>query len=559
MPKPGGDPTSYRTGGDAIVETLLAWGVRRVFTCPGTTEVAFLDATLDSPELQIVLTPHESVAVAAADGYARASGEPAVAYLHTHVGLSNGLPHLYAASLAHSPVVVLNGLKPALILAHGGFTALPDTGRLAAPFVKRTWQSLTADGIPADVGRALQVATSGPTGPTWVGLSQDLVSAECAAPVTPPERYRPRARTAPDPERIGAAAALLGRARRPVLVAGGDVGRHGGAGELAALAEKLGAPVMHEEQRGFERVAVRGDHPHYAGFYSADRASVQDSDLLVFLGCRCFHEFDVPARPDVPPGVETVHTHTDPALVGAVYGTDVDVVGDEQLVIAALLAALPEGGPSAADRAGHLEAARAEHAANRARPFQDAPEGYTTVDRVAAALAEVVDADTTVVDDATTSAGALLRALTLTEDQWFGTSSGSLGWGTAAALGVKLARPDRHVVVVAGDGAFQFGPQAVWVSAHYQIPVTYVVVNNGSYAAVADGLRRYGGRAAARGSYPGADISGIDIATVARGYGATAERIHDTSELGALVTKARRSPGPTLIEVMTDPDALPVR
>src|SRR6185312_13327309 len=114
-----------RTGGHAVLETLLAWGIRRVFTCPGSTEAAFLDATVDSPEFDVVLTPHESVAVSAADGYARATGEPAVAYLHTHVGLANALSHLYAARLARSPLVVLTGLKPAQIQAHRGFTSLP--------------------------------------------------------------------------------------------------------------------------------------------------------------------------------------------------------------------------------------------------------------------------------------------------------------------------------------------------------------------------------------------------------------------------------------------------
>jgi thiamine pyrophosphate-dependent acetolactate synthase large subunit-like protein len=112
------------------------------------------------------------------------------------------------------------------------------------------------------------------------------------------------------------------------------------------------------------------------------------------------------------------------------------------------------------------------------------------------------------------------------------------------------------VVAVLGDGAFQFGPQGLWVAARYQIPVTYVVINNESYAAVAAALRRYGGTAVERQEFPGKDLSGIDVAAIARGYGLYAQRLHHASELGEAMAKAKAHPGPSLIEIMTDPDYL---
>lgn len=130
------------------------------------------DVSLNHPDLEVVLAPHEAVAVSAADGYARATGDPAVAYLHTHLGLANGLGHRGPPGrghrLARSPVVVLNGLKPAAIQAHEGFTSIPSTGRLAEPFVKWQWQSLTAAGIVDDLARALRLAPpSRPARPGW--------------------------------------------------------------------------------------------------------------------------------------------------------------------------------------------------------------------------------------------------------------------------------------------------------------------------------------------------------------------------------------------------------
>jgi benzoylformate decarboxylase len=539
-----------RTGGHAVVETLLAWGIRRVFSCPGSTEAAFLDATVEHDGLDVVLTPHESIAISAADGYARATGEPAVAYLHTHLGLANGLAHLDAARLARSPVLVLTGLKPAMIQAHRGFTSLPHTGRLAEPFVKSQWQSLTTAGIPEDLNRALRLALTEPRGPVWLGLSQDLMDAGCAVPVIDPGRYRPRGRTAADPDRVRAAAGLLAGAARPVLVAGAEVARHGAWEQLAELSRRLGAPVVNEDRRTYERPGFSSSHPNYAGLYDPGRAFVRDSDLIVFVGCHCFTEFDEPGRPDVPPGIPVVHMHSDGAEIGAIYGADVDLVGDERSALAQLLALAGDGG--AARPGDWAVAARAEYLADEG-PVPPVRDDVENVGAVAAALAGLITDETTVVGDATTSGGFLLRRLPQhPPHQYYTSNSGSLGWGMGAALGLQLALPEREVIAVAGDGAFQFGPQALWVAAHYELPVIFIVINNESYAAVAAALRRYGGRAAERGEFPGKDISGIEVASIARGYGVFAQRLHHAAGLGQAMAKARAHPGPALIEIMTD-------
>jgi benzoylformate decarboxylase len=542
-----------RSGGRAVLETLLAWGVRRVFICPGSTEAAFLDATLDHPGFEVVLVPHESIAVAAADGYARATGELAVAYLHTHVGLANGLGHLNAARLARSPVVVLNGLKPALLQSHNGFTHIQDTNRLVAPYTSHHWQSLRAEEIPEDLNRAFRLALTEPTGPTWLGLSQDLMNEDCKAPVADAARFRPHGRTAPDPDRIRRAAGLLAGAERPLLVAGSEVARHDGVARLVALAERLGAPVVNEDRRTYERPGFPSSHPNHVGLYDVKRPAVRESDVILFAGCRCFTEFEVPGEPDVPAGAKVVHIHSDAREIGAIYGVDLGIVADEGLGLAALLDALPADAATSGDR---LARARAEYRAFTG-PLPPEAEDVENVAAVADALAEHVSDTTTVVGDATTTGALLLRKLPQDPPhQYYTSSSGSLGWGMGAALGLKLALPEREVIAVVGDGGFQFGPQALWVAARYQIPVTYLVINNESYAAVGAALRRYGGTAVERDQYPGKDLSGIDVAAIARGYGVFAQRLHRASELPEALAKARTHFGPTLIEIMTDPDYL---
>jgi benzoylformate decarboxylase len=332
--------------------------------------------------------------------------------------------------------------------------------------------------------------------------------------------------------------------------------------------------VCNEDRRTYERPGFPSEHANAAGLYDARRPGVRDADVVLFLGCRCFHEFEPSAGPEMPPGARVVHTHTDPGEIGAIHGVDVDLVGDERLVLAALLNALPPSGGGAGARVaepGWLAAARADHGHTAGGPPRDATAAgpgpavtavdpglgggaLATVADVVAELAVAVGPGTTVVGDATTSGAMLLHGLPQKPPHQLYTScSGSLGWGMGAAIGISLALPDREVIAVEGDGAFQFGPQALWVAARQRLPVIFLVINNQSYAAVAAALRRYGGRAARRGEYPGKDVGGMDVARIARGYGVAAERLASAKEIGPAIERARAHPGPSLIEVMTDP------
>ena len=246
------DAFTAPNGAAALFEVLRGWGVRHVFTCPGTTEVAFLDASLGYPDVRVTLTTHESIAVAMADGYARVSGRPAAVYLHTNVGLTNGLAHLAAAQLARSPVVVLNGLKATAIQGRGGFTTAPAIRDFVRQYVKWDWQTLRADALGEDLNRALKVAIAAPAGPTYLGLSQDLVESAAPVPLPPVARYQVGGRTRPDPDEVAAAVRLLRGAERPLLVAGGELSLLGGVGDLLTLAEVLDAPVVGEDRRTIE-------------------------------------------------------------------------------------------------------------------------------------------------------------------------------------------------------------------------------------------------------------------------------------------------------------------
>lgn len=541
----------YR-GADALLDTLRAWGIRYVFTCPGSTEAAFLAAVAAQDDIELVLTTHESVAVAMADGVGRETGRPAVAYLHANVGLTNGLSHLSAARLAHSPVVVLTGLKQAAIQNRDGFTTAPHMRDFVRQYVKSDWQTLRPESLAEDANRALRTAASSPQGPTWLGISQDIAEADVPADVPDAARFSVSGRVRPARADLAAAADLLGRSTRTVIVAGAEVARDG-VPPLLDLAGRLGAVVLSEDRRTAERTVVPANHLAYAGMYDVTRECVRNAEVLFFAGGRCTMEFEASVSPLVPDGPALVHLHSDAAEIGKIHGVDVALVGDaaESLRdLAELIAA--EDHPRDGE---FLVAAREEHL--RLRDHVLSPPATKETLTAAAALLELaadLDARTAVVGDATTAGGTLLHAMELAPQATFHTtSSGSLGWGAGFALGTQLAVPGRRVIAVLGDGVYQFGLPALWTAVRYQLPVVFVVLNNQSYAAVGAAISRYHGTVTDRERAMAVDLSGPDLSAIAQGFGAHAVRVTRPGELRAHLTAARTRQGPTVVEVMTSP------
>lgn len=544
-------------GAHVVLRTLLAWGIDLVFTCPGSTEAAFLDASLQYPDLRLVLVTHESIALAAADGYARATGRPAVAYLHTNVGLANAVAHLHCAQLARSPVVILNGMKATPIQNRGGFTTVPHPRDYVRQHVVLDRVALSPEAIGDDLVRALKAATAEPGGPVYLGLPQDLMEAEGPLAIPDVARHRVDGRRRPAPEAVAAAARALTAGRKVVVVAGSEVAASGAQGELLALAERLDAPILLEDRRTLETCGVPPNGPRFAGFYGPRHPAVRAADVIFLAGMGTISEFDPPREPTVPTAATILHLCSDPGEIAKVDPADVALVGDARLALVDLLAALPGEAAGRAERgafcvettAAYREGARELHAKAAARAAQKP----IAVSALMHALDELLEPDALVVGDATTSGTALLNLVVAgSRRTYIKSSGGSLGWGVGAALGVQLAAPDRRVVCVCGDGVFQFGIQALWTAAALPLPITFVVIDNASYGAVKAALKRYR-HGAQEGPFPGTDLRGPDYATIGSGFGARSFRVGELGELRAALEQARAHDGPSLICVRTDP------
>lgn len=544
-------------GAHAIFEVLRDWGIDLLLTCPGSTEAAVLDASLAYPEVRLVLTTHESIAVAAADAFGRIAGRPAVAYLHANVGLANGIAHLSCAALTQTPLVILNGMKSTQIANRGGFTTSPFPIDPVRQYVRSARVVLRADEIAEDLTHALQAATTDTGGPVYLGLPQDLVETSQAITLPDVTGRRHSSRCRPDPAAVAAAARLLSAARAVTIVAGSEVARPDARRALLALAERLDAAVLIEDRRTLGSAGVTGDTAGFAGAYQPDHPAVTGCDVLLFAGMRSFIEFEPQTRSFVPPHASIIHLHTEPTEIAKRERVDVALIGNSALALDDLLAALETC--ASAEHRVHRDDAVAAFTASRERYLTAQRARYTQQPIhpavLCTALAELLPADAIIVSDAVTTGGYAVDALIPdSRREFLTTTGGSLGWGMGAALGAQLAKPDARVVSLIGDGVFQFGIQALWTASALHLPVTFIVINNASYAAVKAALKRFRSRTPGVSpvTFPASDIAGPDIAAISRGFGAHAETVERIAELSGALERAFTFTGPSVIVVNTD-------
>jgi len=542
-----------------LMEVLRAAGVRYLFGNPGTTELPFLDALPDSG-LEYVLALQEATAVAAADGYAQATGTPGVVNVHVAPGLANGLGILHNAARAKSPLVVTAGQQDTRLLMDAPVLAA-DLVRMAEPFTKWAYEVRRPEEAPVALRRALTVALAPPTGPAFVALPMDLMTPviEDAGEGPSPVAARPR----PEPDAVARAAEILAGAKAPLVIAGDGVARADAVAELVALAERLGARVHGEPL--YRRTNFPGTHPLWrGGLYpspAALRRALEGFDAVLIVGATVFTWFLHSPGTPFPRGVRILQVDDDAWEIGRSWPVTLGIVADPRAALASLAEALEarmgdaERGAAAAraaalgaSRAGVLARTRAAAEAERERR----PIGQA---HLFATLASVLPAGAVVVDESASSLPFALRYLPFdTPGSFYGSKTGTLGWAMGAAVGVQLAAPARKVVATVGDGSVMYAPQALWTAARHRLPITYVVPNNASYAILKAGMLGLGLASAKRGVFPGMDLVDppIDYLGLARALGVRAERVEAPGELADVLAACLAHPGPALVDVAID-------
>src|SRR5688572_82793 len=543
----------------ALMSMLRAAGVTHLFGNPGTTELPFLDA-LDGSGLEYILALQEATAVAAADGYAQASGRVAVVNLHVAPGVGNGLAIVQNAARARSPVVITAGQQDSRLLLDEPILA-GDMVQMTEQFTKWSHEVRTPAEALTSMRRALTLARTPPTGPVFLSLPMDVMVEAADDPGS--GGFDPPSLAMPDPTALQRGAALLGAARAPLIIAGDGVARAGAVDDVVAIAEALGAPVYGEPI--FRRTNFPGDHPLWRGGMFPTPAGVckalEPSDAVLIVGANVFAWFlHSPGRP-FRDGLTVVQVDDDPWEIGKSYPVTLGIVADPGAALKALRAALgahlsPPARAAAGERLAAAARTRAEYV-RRLHADADAQAGQTPISPayLMRTLAVLIADDTAIVDESASSLPHVLRHLRFSaRGAFFGSKTGTLGWGMGAAIGVQLARPGRKVVATIGDGGLMYAPQALWTAAHYRLPITFVVPNNASYAILKSGMLSLGLPGAKRGIFPGMDITEpeIDYVALARALGVTATRVDKPTALHDVLAAALASDGPSVVEVPID-------
>src|SRR5487761_360529 len=531
------------SGKRAFLDLLKQEGVTVMFGNPGTTELPLMDAFAVESDIRYILGLQEAALRAMADGDAQASGELAVLNLHVAPGLGNAMGMLYDAMKANSPVLITAGQQDLeYLVTEPVLTA--DLPTLARPFVKWAAEVHRLEDLPRFVHRAVKTALAPPTGPVFLALPGDILKNDADIDLLAPTRVAPRVRG--DADAVAAAAELLAKAERPVIIAGVAVAQSRAHKELVALAEAVAAPVYVEFIPS--TASFPASHPLYRGMMTRSQAGVREvldrHDLLLSVGGDLF-TWSLPSNIDPwPAGLKLIHLDTDPWQLGKNYPAHVAILGDPKATLPDITAAI---GARMTASAKSAAAARLKSVSETIKKDREAfrlkaraMAGKTPVQPLALleAIGAMLPKDAVVIEEILSSAPGV-RSLIDSEDEqsYFGLRGGGIGWGLPAAIGAKLALPERPVVALVGDGSAMYTIQGLWTAAHEKLSMVFVVINNSSYRILKQRTNAMKALAAQTDRYVGMDLDNprVDFCAVARGLGLAAERARTLAEVRDLL------------------------
>ena len=451
-----------RPGRVAMFEQLQADGVEYIFGNPGSSEESLLYALGMFPRIKYILGLQETVAVAAADGFGRATGKPAYVQLHVGVGLGNAIGMLYQACRGHSPLVVFAGEAGLRYEALDGQMAAKLVD-MARPVTKYATRVVDPGSVLRLLRRAYKMAATPPCGPVFVSLPMDVLDAMNVEDVVPTRV--PSTRVAPEPAALDEAAAILASARKPLILVGDGVAASAAQAPLAKLAESLGAAVWGVNS---SEVNLPASYPLFFGLtghmFGKDSAqATAGADAVLICGTYVFPEVFPWLEGVFEKNAKIIHIDLDAYEIAKNHPADISFVSDPRLTLESLADAIQKGMTAEErDRArerGETLAALQHQVRQRALELdrQLASEVPLHLSTFAAALAQCVKpADLLLFDEALTHSPELVRHLPPdVPGQYFQTRGGSLGISLPGVLGAKLARPDKTAVAVSGDGCLR--------------------------------------------------------------------------------------------------------
>jgi acetolactate synthase-1/2/3 large subunit len=563
------------TGGEIVARSLKEYGVEYVAGVPGHGIWSLFDAFLqDGSEIPLIQVMHEQSAVHMADGYWRASGKPMACSTSVGPGATNTIIGLATAYTDSTALFYVSGSPQTYMHGHGTMQEIERQQDNAFPRIteqvtKRAWQAHSVQALPTIMHRAFSEMLTGRPGPVHVEVPMDVQVEAADVTIHPLAKRLPIGVAYPDPSAIEAAVKLLMSAERPVIVAGGGAITANASKALTRLAEKIGAAVsITWNGKG----AISEDHGLFIGAVGQTGTTCGNSitasaDVVLSVGCR-FTDWSASSYAkgvsfSIPPG-KLIHIDLDAREIGKTYETEVGIVADARVALEAIQSLISETDSKKAlskreKFLADVQKAKADWRA-QVEPRENSRETPFTSQRPLVALRKVLERNGIVVVGSGNTQGAVKQSFPVYEPRTHLTSGSfsPMGWAVPAAMGAKLACPDRQVVAIVGDGDFMMSLPEMGTAAMNGIAVVFLVLNNQGYMSIRGGQRKFMGRHVASefNNHKGnGHPYSADIAASARAFGLQAWKVERDEDLEKSLKAALDCGGPALVEVIVSRDA----
>ncbi|MBZ9807496.1 MULTISPECIES: thiamine pyrophosphate-binding protein [unclassified Mesorhizobium] len=535
-----------KTGGQLIVDALEANGTDRVFCVPGESYLAVLDALHDSA-IRTVVCRQEGGAAMMADCQGRLTGKPGICFVTRGPGATNASAGIHIAMQDSVPVILFIGQVASHAKQREAFQEV-DYVRFFGDIAKWVVEIDDASRIPEFVTRAFAVATSGRPGPVVISLPEDMLTSVVDAPAA--IAYTP-VETSPAEAELDRLQALLNAAKRPIAILGGTRWDFQAVQEITRIAEAWSLPVgcSFRRQMLFDHL-----HPNYAGDVGIGinpklATAIKQADLVLLIGGRMgeMPSSDYTLLKSPYPDQTLVHVHPDAGELGRVYRPTLAINASPAAFVRAFAKRKGPTSPGWAAETAKLHAAYLDWST----PPESGP-GAVQMGPIMTYLETVLPDDAILTNGAGNYATWVHRFHRFRRFATQGApTSGSMGYGTPAAVAAKALYPDRTVVAFAGDGCFLMNGQEFATAVQYGLPIIVIVVNNGIYGTIRmHQEREYPGRVVAT------DLKNPDFAALARAYGGHGETVEKTADFAPAFERAHASGKPAIVEIRLDPEAI---
>ena len=539
------------TASEIMIEQLVASGIKHVFYNSGSREALFFDALNNNPNINGVLALHEGIVASMAGAYTQVNNEPSVMVVHLGAGLAQSMGQLYNVWYAGLPVVVITFVGDT-----GSFTDRINLDldssfgptSISGPLTKQTWTVIEPEGLPQAIDRAINVATTFPQGPVHIAvydkmLGKEQVNAQIIHNTS--EHLRAGHPSHSDVEQILSA---IDKSKKPLLYVGDGVWKTGSGNLIAELAEYFGMAITCPE---VDQRSISLKHPQHIGVYRQEGGYLEtypeefNPDLILSIGARFQGNGNIEDMTHFGRAKKLYAVGSDITYLKNYPGMDCGVLADESRFLISMLevAKCDFNSDKYKDRKSVVtEYAAATREFRRQLVFKDPVLGRIRpgllVDAIDNSLEKIGGGYITT--EQTAAPFDSVRSGDLRNNILLKAHGGSEGWGVGAAIGAKLAAGDSPVVGMVGDGSLYYADSGLWSSVHHNIPLLFVIPNNGAYGIVAGSFGKSGGTMTDTGNYEGVVLEGIDPVKLANAFGMEGERVDSEDILDERIDAALR-------------------